>query len=212
MIKKIIIIVLIVVAVLLSFLIYRSIMAPVKFDSLKKNREDIIVKKMKDLREIEFAFKSANRHFTSDFDSLSDFLHSGKLPTVVKTGVIPDTMTESQALKLGLITRDTIYDNAYEVLSKKFLSNISSKEDFVANLKFVPTTSRTEVFELSSGYIEKNGTQIPVIMCMAHVQQYMKGSDQQLVRNYIKLQEDINRYPGVKFGSMTEAQTEGNWE
>jgi hypothetical protein len=212
MIKKVSIVVLVIAAVVLAFLIYRSIMAPVKFDTLKKNREDVIVKKMKDLREVEFAFKSANKHFTSDFDSLSDFLNSGKLPTVVKTGVIPDTMTESQALKLGIITRDTIYDNAYEVLSKKFLSNIVSKEDFVTNLKFVPTTSRTETFELSAGYIEKNGVKIPVILCLAHVQQYMKGSDQQLVRNYIKLQEDINRYPGIKFGSMTEAQTEGNWE
>jgi hypothetical protein len=190
-------------------------MAPVKFENLRKGREELIVKKMKDIREVELAFKQVHQYFTADFDSLSDFLSHGKLPTVIKSGEIPDTMTEKQALKLGLITRDTVYQNAFDVLSKKFISHIANKEDFVKNLAFIPTTNRTENFILDAGFIEKSGLQVPVVECRAEVDQYIKDEDAntvQLLRNYKKLQGDINKFPGLKFGSMFEATTDGNWE
>ncbi|MDR2510944.1 MAG: hypothetical protein LBC89_00445 [Bacteroidales bacterium] len=213
--KHIIIIVLALLSVVIAFLIYRSIMAPVKFENLRKSKEEIIVKKMKDIREVELAFKSVHQHFTSDFDSLSAFLSDGKLPTVIKSGEIPDTMTERQALKLGLITRDTVYQNAFDVLSKKFLSHITNRNDFVRNLAFIPTTNRTESFILNAGFIERSGLKVPVVECRAEVDQYIKDENAntiQLLRNYKKLQEDINKFPGLKFGSMFEAATDGNWE
>ena len=41
---------------------------------------------------------------------------------------------------------------------------------------------------------------------------YMKGLDRQLVINLTKSKEDIDRYPGLKLGSMEEPSTDGNWE
>jgi hypothetical protein len=40
----------------------------------------------------------------------------------------------------------------------------------------------------------------------------MKGLDKQLVLNLTKSKEDLDRYPGLKVGSMSEPSTDGNWE
>jgi hypothetical protein len=46
----------------------------------------------------------------------------------------------------------------------------------------------------------------------AHYREYLKGMDKQLIINLIKSKEDIERYPGLKVGSMEEPSTDGNWE
>jgi hypothetical protein len=41
---------------------------------------------------------------------------------------------------------------------------------------------------------------------------FLKGMDEQQVINIIAKFEDIEKYPGLKVGSLTEPSTDGNWE
>ena len=64
------IVVLPIVIIGLVFLVYSSISKPVKFDKERDARKVVAVQQLKDIRDLEVAFKSVYNHFTSDPDSL----------------------------------------------------------------------------------------------------------------------------------------------
>ena len=53
---------------------------------------------------------------------------------------------------------------------------------------------------------------VPVFEAKAHYKTYLIGLDPQRIRNEAAQREDVNKYPGMKVGSMTEPSTDGNWE
>jgi hypothetical protein len=81
----------------------------------------------------------------------------------------------------------------------------------VDDLKYVPFTERQK-FSLAAGIIEKGGVDVNVFEASVLYEVYLKGLDEQMVINLIASKEQIERYPGLKVGSMTEASTDGNWE
>jgi len=65
---------------------------------------------------------------------------------------------------------------------------------------------------MDAGVIDKSGVKVNVFEASAHYNLFLKGMDKQSVINLIAGKEQIERYPGLKVGSMTEASTDGNWE
>jgi hypothetical protein len=196
-------------AILLAYYLFESIMKPQRFETLKAKKEAEVITRLKDIRTAELAYRGVYGQFCGSLDSLIVFLQNGQLPTVKKTGEIPDSLTEEAALKLGLIRRDTIYDDAYSVL----FPNITNKEEHLANLKYIPFTNNTKEFTVKIGIINRSNVDVPVVEVGAHLSDYLtEAGYEQLIRNAIKRQEDMNRFPGRKFGSMEDPQTEGNWE
>ena len=53
---------------------------------------------------------------------------------------------------------------------------------------------------------------IPVFEAKAPYNTYLNGLDPQRIRNTKAQQEAINKYAGMKVGSMNEASIDGNWE
>lgn len=204
--KKLIIqIVLIVVAIVLSYLVYDSIMKPVRFNEQVSKREEDIIEKLKDIRTMQVAYKSVNNRYTGSFDTLIDFLQNGKLPIVKKVGNVPDSLTEEQALKRKLVSRDTVYVNAYEELFK------GKKEIDLSNLKIIPHSENKE-FSIKAAIITKSSIQVPVFEVTAKYEEYLIGLDQQLILNKKTKAIDLNRFDGLKLGSLDEPSTDGNWE
>jgi hypothetical protein len=191
-------VVLALVIILLGFLIYRSISTPVKFKSELSARGDVVISKLKDIRTAEQLYKHINRHFTGDFDTLVQFIRSGKIP-VVK--IIPDpkdtTFTRTINDTIGFVS---IYDSIFAKKAYK-----------VEELNIVPFSSG-EKFELMAGQIDKGGVKVAVFQASTPIEFYSKGLNNQLVINLKKEMEDKNKYAGLKVGSMTDASTDGNWE
>ncbi len=202
--KKIIQIVLSLVIVFLGYMVYRSIMEPVKFKNERELRERRVVEKLRDIRSAQLVYKSIHGKYTSDFDTLIAFIEEGRLPVVLKVGQTPDTLTEMEAIKLGIIRRDTSF-----VLVK---DSIFNRPDFkVHELARIPF-SKGETFEMETDMVDKGGYMVPVIECRAHYKTFLKGMDKQLIVNHIDRLEKIDLYPGRKFGSLYDASTDGNWE
>lgn len=198
-------------AVVLAYFIFESIMIPQRFETIKSKKEAVVVTRLKDIRAAEMAYRGVYGRFCKSLDSLVMFLEDGKLPTVKKTGEIPDSLTEEEALRKGLIHRDTVYTEAYGVLFPNH-----NKAEHLANFKYVPYTNRTIEFSINAGFVERGlAVWVPVIEVSTLITEYMQeeeGKYGQLIRNSIKRTEDLGRFPGVKFGSMLDPQTEGNWE
>ncbi len=199
MINNIIKVVLLVIIIVLAYLVYESIMVPVRFDKSVDQRSKAVIQNLVDIRSAEMTYKNIYGKYTSSFDTLIDFLEIGQIP-VVK--IIPDP-TDTTFSK-------TIRDTIGYIPVKDSLFGRRANYD-VLSLKYIPFTDN-ELFTLDAGIVEKGGVDVNVFEATSHFKVILNGLDEQMVVNLIAAKEQIERYPGLKVGSMTEASTDGNWE
>ena len=188
-----------VIIVVLAYLIYESIMRPVRFNQATSYREAKVIGRLLDLRTSQLFYKREHSKFTGSFDTLITFLKQGEIP-VVK--MVPDpndtTFTKTISDTLGYVK---VADSLF-----------SKRPNFsIDSLRYVPF-SNGETFELASGEIDRGGIKVSVYELKAPYSSYMKGLDKQLVINLTKSRLDIDKYPGLKVGSLEEPSTDGNWE
>lgn len=201
-------IILFAIIVFLAWQVVKSIQAPIKFGNEQKAREAKVVERLIDIRNAEVLYKNANNKYTANFDSLILFCQNAEIP-IVK--IVPDPTDTT-------FTR-TINDTIGYV---KVMDSIKSKrEDFnIKDIKFVPFSNPQQQFELESGNIDRNGIKIPVFEARTPYEVYLATPGtafsekewKQRVDNAKAEKESINRYAGLKVGSMEEATTDGNWE
>ena len=199
MVNNIIKIVLAVIILVLAYLVYESVMVPVRFDKSVDQRSKAVIQNLVDIRSAEMTYKNIYGKYTSSFDTLIDFLVVGEIP-VVK--IIPDP-TDTTFTK-------TIRDTIGYIPVKDSLFGRRAGYD-VKNLKYIPFTEN-KLFSLNAGLVEKGGVDVNVFEASSHYEVILNGLDEQMVINLIAAKEQIERYPGLKVGSMTEASTDGNWE
>lgn len=192
-------VVLAIVIIVLAYLLYESIMRPVRFNKVVNEREDVVVARLIDLRISQQFYKRQYNKYTANFDSLITFLKNGEIPTV---RMIPDPNDTTFS--------KTIYDTLGYV--KVADSLFSGRANFNINdLRYIPFSDKQE-FEIAAGEVERGGIKVAVYEIKAHYNTFLKDLDKQLVINLIKSKEDIDKYPGMKLGSMEEPSTDGNWE
>ena len=201
-------IVLFAIIVLLAVQVVKSIQAPIKFNHEQKLRETQVVERLIDIRNAEVLYKNANSKYTDNFDSLINFCQLAEIP-IVK--IVPDPTDTT-------FTR-TINDTIGYV---KVMDSIQGdRANFnIGDLKYVPFGTNNDVFELEAGVIKRNGIDIPVFEARTPYEVYLgtpgaafSEKEWNQRRDNAKAEkESINRYAGLKVGSMEEATTDGNWE
>ena len=201
-------IILFAIIVLLAWQVVKSIQAPIKFNHEQKARETKVVERLIDIRNAEVLYKNATSHYTNNFDSLIQFCEMAEIP-IVK--IVPDPTDTT-------FTR-TINDTIGFV---KVMDSIrAGRDNFnIKDLKWVPFSQPQQNYELEAGSIPRNGIDIPVFEARTPYEVYLATpgaafSDKewkQRVNNAKAEKESINRYAGLKVGSMEEATTDGNWE
>lgn len=131
--------------VALSFLIIRSIYLPIQFNQEKQYRYGFVIQRLKDIRTAQLAYKSVNGKYTSDFDTLIDFVKTGKFTAIKSIGNVEDST--------AVIIRDTIF---IPVRDSIFPSDYA-----VDSLPFIPFGEGAK-FEMKSGEIEKGKVMVKV--------------------------------------------------
>ncbi len=199
MVNNIIKVLLLVVIVVLAYFVVESIMKPVRFNKAVDIRSKAVIQNLVDIRTSEMAFKIINGKYTSSFDTLIDFLQTGEIPVV---NIIPDPEDTTFTKTI----RDTI--GYIPVIDSLF----NDRENYnVDHIKYVPYTDNV-IFDLDAGVIKKGGVNVHVFEAKALYDIILKGLNEQMVINLIAGKEQIEKYPGIKVGSMTEASIDGNWE
>lgn len=212
--KAIIQIVLGIAIVVAGYFCVMSIMKPLRFEEIKKQRYDRVIQSLKDIRTAQDAYKSLYGVYTSSFDTLIHFVKYDSLKVVRAIGELTDDqidqgMTEQEALKKGFIIRDTIRQ---PVLGTTFPA------DFPAdNLRYVPFTNRQREFLMKTNILETDtGYEVPVfeakINNMIIFENIMDEYEESVLEANWEAKR-YNRYPGLKVGSLEEANNNvGNWE
>ena len=188
-----------VAVIVLGYLLYASIMKPIRFQEELTRRNEKIVLKLKDIRTAETFFKQFHNRYTGNFDSLITFLRTGKIPVVKMIADPTDTtFTRSITDTIGYVA---IADSLY-----------SKRPNFkIEDLPLIPFTEGRE-FTIKTKKVDKGGVLVSVMEILVPYEYYMYDLDKQDVINLSDLQKKINRYPGIKMGSLTEASIDGNWE
>lgn len=199
-----------------------TIMTPVKFEKEYLHRRDACAEKLKAIRALEEAYKNAYGHYTGSFDTLfyrlmnedslsviNKNINYDKIPADVKLEEIP----ESEAVKLGYISRVVTYVNPIENLRANPKAKFNLTDEQILNLRYVPyPKDEKHEFELEAGFIEKSGYQLPVFECRVMMENLLADQDKQVVINKLDELKKSHRFPGWKVGDMTQAITDGNFE
>lgn len=209
--RTVITILLVIVAVVLSYFIYTGIQDPIQFEKAREARYEATIEKLKDIRRAQLAYKDVYGRFTGSWDTLIDFIKYDSVRNIRKIGELTDSMieqkiTERRAVQLGLIIRDTIRVSVMDAL---FSPNFNPDR-----LRYIPVSDTVAEFMLGQTTITTgSGIRVPVFEAKAHNNIILYGLDRQYVININEQRRLNERYPGLKVGSLTETvNNAGNWE
>ena len=198
-----------VAVVLLAYMCYRSIMGPIEFKDERDRRENLIKARLIDIRKAQIEYKNIHKVHAANFDELSKFLKDEKLPFLIKEGVLTDEqlekgMTEKEAVKKGLIRRDTVWVTAVDTLFGKGYNVDDLRNVPGANVQF---TMDTATLTSGSGYTVK------VFQCGVLYDDYLDDLNKQEVYNLKDKASKMGKYAGLRVGSVEEINNNaGNWE
>ena len=197
---------------LLAYMCYESIMGPITYDNEKGARDSAIIARLIEIRKAQIEYKNIHKTHAGSFDDLEKFLNTEKLPFLIKEGVLTDEqlekgMTEKEAVKQGLIRRDTMW-----VLAKDTLLGASYD---VANMRYVPDVPGEKItFKMDTATLKSgSGYDIKVFVCEVPYASYLRDMDPQLTYNLIDKATKQSKFPGLRVGSLEEINNNaGNWE
>ena len=210
--KKLFQIILAVAIVGLVYVIYVQISTPIRFDKETKAKKAQVIDRIKDIRTAQRAFKSKYQHFTASFDSLSAFVLTDTLELERKIVDEDDSAAMAMLKKSG---KKNIEKFKIAVIDTIFSPKKLSVEQ-VKQLRYIPGTDDKAQFIMEAGIITtESKVVIPVVECRAPYKAFLDtvAYRQEVINLIDEEQNNFNRYPGVKFGSMDSGNNEaGNWE
>jgi hypothetical protein len=215
-----------VVAIWLGYEVFYSVDEEIQFRELKTQVDAETIQALKDIRDAQEAHQQIYGVFCDDFDSLQRFIYEPVMPVSFNMGSFNDTLPESKSAEMGLIltraelpavaeemglseeelidliaadsttykVRDVIYTTFYnenftpEIRSAKRLPRVA-----IDSLWFNPLSG--ERFRLEIDSVESGGVLQSTI----------------LVKDPTPFGREKVKKDTLRFGSLTEAHTDGNW-
>ncbi len=210
--KKLVQVILAIVILGLIYVIYDQIATPIRFEKETGQRKSLVIDRIKDIRTAERAFKTKYQHFTADFDSLINFVLNEELELERKIVDEDDSVALAMLKKAGKKNVETFTIAVIDtIFAPKTLT-----PDQVRELRYVPFTEHKTQFILQAGQLTTgSGVVVPVVECRIPYKAFLDTVEyrQEIINLIDNEVNNFNRYPGVKFGSMENANNEaGNWE
>jgi len=191
------------VIIILAWLVYRSPISLKEFQEETNFRKSAVVQDLKDIRTAQIAFKDKYRVYAGDFNSLLSFVKNDSLAVVKAIGETPDSLTESEALTAGIISRDTVFVPAYQsIFNLDYLDTRDKRFPF--DLDKLPTVPFSEeMFSIEAGNIEKGKVVVQVFEVSTSYTTFLNGLD--------ATNKGIDLNNIIRVGSMSEVSINGNW-
>lgn len=225
--KTILHIVLLVCIVGLVYLIYDSIMQPVRFNKDSDARQKVAIQQLKDIRELQVAYKGVTGKFTASFDTLKQFYKSGEMAVLMQIGSRDDSLAvahtndikkankginDAGLYKLYLAgDKNLVFQIQNKIAVKDTLFH--SRNDFnIDNIDVIPFSDGQKV-EMDATVKKVSGVDVPLFEAKLPFKALLKGLDNQLRINLDADRRDQGRYEGLQVGSITAPNNNaGNWE
>jgi hypothetical protein len=189
----------------LAYFVVKSPVNQIIFENAFNERKSEVVQKLIDIRSAQVAYKDKYKVYAGDFNTLIEFLNNDSIAIIKAIGEVPDSLTEDQALELGIISRDSAYISSYEsVFTEEYILNRASSIPLNINeLSLVPFSKSNKAFNIESGNIEKGKVVVQVFEVSTNYSTFMDGIDSD--------NKGVNLNNLLKVGSMIEPKINGNW-
>ncbi len=205
--KKVLTAVLWIVSILLGYLIYQSIMAPIEFNKTREERFTAVIERLKEIKVAQEAYKTVNGKYAGDFEGLVQFIDTAEFTITQQRD--SSFMRYNRVYRIDMQVDTVVIDTLGRVSIKDslFKNSMSYKE-----LMNVPFGQNGETFELKAEIITKGNFQVPVFMASVKkdVVLYDQPEDLRLKENTHNSIEEVNGNQ-IVVGSLTEVSTSGNW-
>ncbi|MDD6129265.1 MAG: hypothetical protein PUB62_01405 [Prevotellaceae bacterium] len=228
--KKVINGILAVCVLALLFICWRSIQDDQDFNAEVRNRESVVKARLLQIRSAEEAYKLQHEGtYCADWSVLIDFVKNGRLPIIMKQGVLSDAqmdkgLTEAKAAAIvnsgdeKAIIENGLQDFRRDTVWVSLIDSLYKEDDFVADsLRYSPF-SKGDTFELiACPNTTRSGTIIQVMECNAPDSSFLKGMGKmgdRLIYNRAEEADAKGAYPGLKIGDAGNNwnNNAGNWE
>ncbi|MBR4187636.1 MAG: hypothetical protein IKO60_04220 [Bacteroidaceae bacterium] len=228
--KKGINVVLGICAVGLLFICWRSIRDTEDFDATVAARENVVKARLLEIRSAEEAYKAQHDGvYCADWSVLINFVKTGKLPVIMKQGVLTEDqmekgLTEAKAAAIvnsgdqAAIVANGLQNFKRDTIWVSLKDSLYNYEGFEADsLCFIPY-SEGDTFELiACPNTTRSGTIIQVMECNAPDSSFLKGMGKAGKRLIYNRNEEANAkgaYPGLRIGDAGNNwnNNAGNWE
>ena len=208
--KKLIQLILALAIAALVYVIYMQISTPIRFEDEQKAREKAVIERLKDIRTAQRQFKSKYQRFTADFDTLINFVLNEQIEGERK---IYDEDDSIGMAKLKKLRKKNVEKFTYSVKDSMFKHLTPAQ---VEELRYIPFTNNSTQFILNAGSLmTESKVVIPVVECKAPFIAFLDtvAYRQEIINLVDNCMNNLDRYPGIKFGSMEGGNNEaGNWE
>lgn len=198
-------ILLLVLAVFLTWKIYDGVMKPINFHKNKQVVYEKVIDQLKMIRDGQIAHKEVTGVYSKSINGLVQFIDTAQLALTNTTTVVErvNKGTKWQPIMVDVEKRvtDTI---GYEPVLNRFTGR-----DY-KNMAKVPGTDKE--FELETGKVDKFNVQVDVFFAKANKTDVLIGLDPSLVKQELEvITSDEIKGPFISVGSLNEVTTGGNW-
>ena len=183
-----------VVAAVLAYYIYSGIQQKIDFKKKAQQRREVVQERLMNIVTAQKEFKTQKGRYAANFPELEHFLKNDSLVIIKAIGTVPDTLTEVEAVQLGIVIRDTNLVPANSIFE--------GVDIVIDSLKYIPF-SDAKTFKMQADVIEKNKVNVNVFEASAKLEDVYRGLK---TRN-----EAVDLNDVLKVGSLTEPITTGNW-
>lgn len=189
------------VIIYLGYMLYASIQEPVEFDKASNFRKEVAVDRLKDIRDLQVAFKSKYGRYTGSLDSLINFYKTDSIVVVKQVGSYDDSLAVAQK---------RVYRDSINILVRDTL--IKERGAYIDSIKYIPFSGGDTII-MQAVYKKVSGVNMPLFEACIPFDNLLKGLDRQLIINLKAVREDTGRYPGWKVGDINVPNNNaGNWE
>lgn len=194
-------------SIFMGYKIYQSINGPIQFKQAREARFADVIKKLKDIRDSQEAYKSVNGKYASNFNSLIKFIDTGDYTITQQRDT--SFLRFNDVYKIDLQVDSIVIDTLGMV---KIKDSLFKNDNRYKNMMNVPHAQNGEKFEMKSSIIDKNGYKAPVfeVKVKKDIVLYDQPSDLRNKENANNSVEEVNGTE-IKVGSLTDVSTNGNW-
>ncbi len=213
---------LVILVLIFAVLVFRSIMRPQKFKSVYELRSKEIQNRLSAIRVAQTVFKTEFKVYSSDIDSLVDFVNNGQVTIIKNIGNIPEGMSEKEAFEKGLLKKEEMKIPAKQRIMET--DPTVKLEDF----QYIPFTDKQHKFKIQIGNISSQTYSIMVYRIdvsldeiLINMERSVQPEEVNIISkffNYLffnNLAEEEQyriQYKPMWMGSLTEASVSGSWE
>lgn len=205
--KIVIQIVLWIVCIGLGYLIYQSVTGPIRFNEVKQERFSQVIEKMKDIRSAQEAYKTVNRKYAKDFNSLIKFIDTANYTITQQRD--SSFMEYDETYQIDMLKEVKLIDTLGMVSVK---DSLFGEDGRYKNLAKVPTAQNDAEFKMEANIINKSGFRAPVFEVKVEKKIVLYDQPKVLLdKENSEIGVDEVNGNWITVGSLSEVSTSGNW-